>query len=95
MFEYLRAFFAHGGIGPALVFAVGSFLAGTALLALSDACRAAQEIAVNTRVLAYKSREGASYVGLRVVGFLWLLSSIGVFLAGAAGVVLMLYPGAR
>ncbi len=92
--ETIQRFLEAGGVGPALVVAALSFFVGSALLALADLCRAVPEIAVNTRVLAFKSRDGSSYLGLRVVGFLYLVTSILVFVAGAVAAVVLLTRGA-
>lgn len=89
----LRIFFDAGGIEPALVVAIVSFFSGASLLALGDLFRALPEIAINTRVLAYKSREGSNYPALRVIGFLATLSSIAAFVGGGVGVVVLLMRG--
>lgn len=91
--ETIQRFMEAGGVGPALVMAALSFFLGSAFLALADVCRALPEIAVNTRVLAFKSREGSSYLGLRVVGILYLVTSILVFVAGSVLAVVLLTRG--
>lgn len=90
MLEDISDFFRAGGVAPALVLAAVSFLAGSALLALADLFRAITEIARNTRVLAYKSIEGPGYTGLVAIGVLYRLAAILAFLAGMAGVVVLI-----